>query len=354
MVPTTRSSKKQAPSKYVKQNITINAIGGVSNSDADDESDSESVEEPSKKLTSKLGTTEFRGLSVQDVLGTRRHLQWTADDKKEFNKFSAAFKIARNVKPRDIKPLLQTLGFVGHSEELDKELAQRTANALQYNLLYKLRFVGYTSTNGKPSADWPVWTERWYLDPNWDGNTDPPKSGGLLKGKDADAPSTGSKGPAHPADMQWQRPESRAPLAPISANAKLQPQAPLPYPPIMSETVTVNTMPRVDSRKAAVEAKRADLAATHDRTGTVAQAQAGAPSSASQLKIERYRNWVKASNAPLPKEDVGAVTPRLYPSLPQVREDTEAGYRNAEGEAGKGGAEKLWEVRGDELGRRSV
>ncbi|EON68410.1 hypothetical protein W97_07734 [Coniosporium apollinis CBS 100218] len=351
MVPTTRLLKKQASSKYVRQNITINAIGGGSSSDADDESDSESVEEPSKKLTSKLGTTEFRGLSVQDVLGTRHHLQWTADDKKEFNKFSAAFKIARNVKPRDIKPLLETLGFIGHSEELDKELAQRTANALQYNLLYKLRFVGYTSTNGKPSADWPVWTKRWYLDQNWDGNTDPPKSDGPFSGHDANASSNSSKGPARPADMQWQRPESRAPLAPISANARVQPQAPLPYPPTMSETVTTNTMPRVDS---AVEAKRADLAATHDRTGTVAQAQAGAPSRSSQLKIERYQNWVKVSNAPLPKEDIGAVAPRLYPSLPQVREDTEAGYWNAEGEAGKRGAEKLWEVRtGDGSGRRT-
>ncbi|EON68420.1 hypothetical protein W97_07744 [Coniosporium apollinis CBS 100218] len=109
-------------------------------------------------VASAQGTTDFRGLSAYDLLH-----------------YSARHKLVRNVKGKEIKELLSILGFVGHGDAIDKVLATKTANALKYNMITRLRCVNHTLTpGGKPAAVWPEWTSQWYTDPNWDGNTDPP------------------------------------------------------------------------------------------------------------------------------------------------------------------------------------
>lgn len=108
----------------------------------------------------------------QDIINGRGDPTWTNDDKKRFLIYAARYRWDRNVLPTcpNMNGLQKELRVHTQQDDLlNTMMRDRLAAAVRNEIQMAIQRL--------PSlAQWPVWTRRWFLDPNWRGHIVQPSS----------------------------------------------------------------------------------------------------------------------------------------------------------------------------------
>ncbi|KAK7508814.1 hypothetical protein IWZ03DRAFT_123891 [Phyllosticta citriasiana] len=124
------------------------------------------VERPPSPTTCAISTL-WRGRTGRQILEGER-MRWTPSDWRLFRIYAARYQwstAAAGIPMTELKELQKELLVYTGSRRLNQVIADKLHSAVVYDLGGRL-----------PGAalGWPRWTQRWFLDPTWDGDANPP------------------------------------------------------------------------------------------------------------------------------------------------------------------------------------